>query len=91
MSFREHLIEVGKNTIISEAGTTEISESKLHLRKFNRSSLLNKMSNAVTMLEKLNRKLARTKNTDEKVDLLSKQFQELSKMLMLLVSMQTNK
>ena len=91
MSFRQHLIEVGKNTIISEAGTTEISESKLHLRKFDRQGLLNKMSDAVTATEKLNRKLARTKQTDEKVELLSMQFQEISKMLMLLVSMYINK
>lgn len=91
MSFREYLIEVGRNTIISEAGTTEISESKLHLRKLDRQGLLDRMSSAVTMLDRLNKKLSRTKDTDEKVELLGMQFQEIAKMQMLLMSMSIHK
>jgi len=90
MSYGEYLIEIGKQTMISESGTTETNESKLHLRRWDKKSLRNKISSIVTQMENLDRKLAGTKKTEEKVELLSLQFQELSKMLMLMVSMQIN-
>ena len=88
MSFKDYLIEVGKQTVINESGTTEIGESKLHLRKWTKSNAQTQVSKAVDNMQKINRKLARTKETDQKVELLSSQFQELSKILMIMVSVQ---
>ena len=86
MSFSEFLIEVGKQTYIGECGTTQQTESKLHLRKFNDTTFKSYMSRCVTQLERLGSRLERERKEEKKFDLLSQQFQEISKMIMLLAS-----
>ena len=86
MSFSEFLIEVGRQQYIAECGTTKVNESKLHLRKFSNSSFKSYMSRSVTELERLGSRLERERKDDKKFDLLSKQFQEIAKMMMLLAS-----
>ena len=86
MTFRDYVIEIGNQQYIGEAGTTKVSESKLHLRKFSDQQMKSHMSRSVTKLDQLARRLERERDGDKKFDYLSQQFQEISKMLMLLAS-----
>jgi len=86
MAYDNILIEVGKQTMISEAGTTIKSPSQLHLQKFPKTLLKSKTSQSATEIVRLAGRLEEENDTDRKFDLLSKQFQEVSKMLMLLIS-----
>ena len=86
MAYDNILIEVGKQTMIGEAGTTVKSPSQLHLRNMSPSSLKSNTSRSATEIVRLAGRLEEENDTDRKFDLLSKQFQEVSKMLMLLIS-----
>ena len=87
MTFKEYLIEIGGQVCINPDGTTGLGESNVHLRKFSKSEIESRVGRSLQQLDRISKKFPNAKK-DDKIDLLSIQVQELSKILSVFVSME---
>ena len=87
MLFKEHLIEIGSQVCIHRDRTTGLDESNVHLRKSSKSEIESRVGRSLQQLDRISKKFPNAKK-DDKIDLLSIQVQELSKILSVFVSME---
>tara|TARA_B100001750_G_C15425823_1_gene555442 strand:- start:555 stop:824 length:270 start_codon:yes stop_codon:yes gene_type:complete len=83
-----YLIEIGRQVCLTPNGTTGLTESNIHLRKFTIDQVKTMISKNLQQVEKIESKIGRSKDMEEKVELLSRQTGELCQMLAVLVSLQ---
>ena len=84
----QYLIEIGRQVCLTPNGTTGLTESNIHLRKFTIDQVKTMISKNLQQVEKIESKIGRSKDMEEKVELLSRQTGELCQMLAVLVSLQ---
>ena len=83
-----YLIEIGRQVCLTPNGTTGLTESNIHLRKFTIDQVKTMIAKNLQQVEKIESKIGRSKDIEEKVELLSRQTGELCQMLAVLVSLQ---
>ena len=83
-----YLIEIGRQVCLTPNGTTGLTESNIHLRKFTIDQVKTMISKNLQQVEKIESKIGRSKDIEEKVELLSGQTGELCQMVAVLVSLQ---
>ena len=84
----QYLIEIGRQVCLTPNGTTGLTESNIHLRKFTIDQVKTMIAKNLQQVEKIESKIGRSKDMKEKVELLSRQTGELCQMLAVLVSLQ---
>ena len=84
----QYLIEIGRQIYLTPNGTTGLTESNIHLRKFTIDQVKTMIAKNLQQVEKIEGKIGRSKDIEEKVELLSRQTGELCQMLAVLVSLQ---
>ena len=87
MLFKEHLIEIGSQVCIHRDRTIGLDESTVHLRKSSKSEIESRVGRSLQQLDRISEKFPNAKR-DHKIELLSNQVQELSKILSVFVSME---
>ena len=80
-----YLIEIGRQVCLTSNGTTGLTESNIHLRKFTIDQVKTMISKNLQQVEKIESKIGRSKDMEEKVELLSRQTGELCQMVAVLV------
>jgi len=83
-----YLIQIGRQVCLTPSGTTGLTESNIHLRKFTPDQVKTMIAKNLQQAEKIESKIGRSKDIEEKVELLSRQTGELCQMLAVLVSLQ---
>ena len=83
-----YLIQIGRQVFLTPNGTTGLTESNIHLRKFTPDQVKTMIAKNLQQAEKIESKIGRSKDIEEKVELLSRQTGELCQMLAVLVSLQ---
>ena len=83
-----YLIEIGRQVYLTPNGTTGLTESYIHWRKFTPDQVKTMIAKNLQQVEKIESKIGRSKDMEEKVELLSRQTGELCQMLAVLVSLQ---
>jgi len=83
-----YLIQIGRQVCLTPNGTTGLTESNIHLRKFTPDQVKTMIAKNLQQAEKIESKIGRSKDIEEKVELLSRQTGELCQMLAVLVSLQ---
>ena len=83
-----YLIEIGRQVCLTPNSTTGLTESNIHLRKFTIDQVKTMISKNLQQVEKIESKIGRSKDIEEKVELLSRQTGELCQMIAVLVSLQ---
>ena len=83
-----YLIEIGRQVCLTPNGTTGLTESNIHLRKFTIDQVKTMIAKNLQQVEKIEGEIGRSKDIEEKVELLSRQTGELCQMLAVLVSLQ---
>ena len=83
-----YLIQIGRQVCLTPNGTTGLTESNIHLRKFTIDQVKTMIAKNLQQAEKIESKIGRSKDIEEKVELLSRQTGELCQMLAVLVSLQ---
>ena len=71
-----YLIEIGRQVCLTPNGTTGLTESNIHLRKFTIDQVKTMISKNLQQVEKIESKIGRSKDMKEKVELLSRQTGE---------------
>jgi len=84
----QHLIEIGQQVCLTPNGTTALTESNIHLRKFTTDQVKTLIARNLQQVEKIESKIGTSKNIEERIELLSRQTGELCQMVAVLVSMQ---
>ena len=84
----QYLIEIGRQVCLTHNGATELTESNIHLRKFTKDQVKTMIAKNLQQVEKIDSKIGKSKDIEEKVELLSRQTGELCQMIAVLVSMQ---
>ena len=84
----QYLIEIGRQVYLTPNGTTGLTESYIHWRKFTPDQVKTMIAKNLQQVEKIESKIGRSKDIEEKVELLSRQTGELCQMLAVLVSLQ---
>ena len=84
----QYLIEIGRQVCLTPNGTTGLTESNIHLRKFTIDQVKTMIAKNLQQVEKIEGEIGRSKDIEEKVELLSRQTGELCQMLAVLVSLQ---
>ena len=84
----QHLIEIGRQVCLTPNNTTGLTESNIHLRKFTIDQVKTMIAKNLQQVEKIEGKIGRSKDIEEKVELLSRQTGELCQMVAVLVSLQ---
>ena len=84
----QYLIEIGRQICLTPNGTTGLTESNIHLRKFTIDQVKTMIAKNLQQVEKIEGEIGRSKDIEEKVELLSRQTGELCQMLAVLVSLQ---
>ena len=83
-----YLIQIGRQVCLTPNGTTGLTESNIHLRKFTPDQVKTMIAKNLQQAEKIESKIGRSKDIEEKVELLSRQTGELCQMVAVLVSWQ---
>ena len=83
-----YLIQIGRQVCLTPNGTTGLTESNIHLRKFTPDQVKTMIAKNLQQAEKIESKIGRSKDIEEKVELLSRQTGELCQMVAVLVSLQ---
>ena len=83
-----YLIQIGRQVCLTPNGTTGLTESNIHLRKFTPDQVKIMIAKNLQQAKKIESKIGRSKDIEEKVELLSRQTGELCQMLAVLVSLQ---
>ena len=84
----QYLIEIGRQVCLTPNGTTGLTKSNIHWRKFTPDQVKTMIAKNLQQVEKIESKIGRSKDMEEKVELLSRQTGELCQMLAVLVSLQ---
>ena len=84
----QHLIKIGRQVCLTQNGTTGLTESNIHLRKFTQDQVKTMIARSLQQVEKIESKIGTSKDIEEKVELLSRQTDELCQMVAVLVSLQ---
>jgi len=84
----QHLIEIGRQVCLTQNGTTGLTESNIHLRKFTTDQVKTMIARNLQQVEKIESKIGKSKDIEEKVELLSRQTGELCQMIAVLTSLQ---
>ena len=84
----QYLIEIGRQVCLTPNGTTGLTESNVHWRKLTPDQVKTMISKNLQQVETIESKIGRSKDMEEKVELLSRQTGELCQMLAVLVSLQ---
>ena len=83
-----YLIQIGRQVCLTPNGTIGLTESNIHLRKFTPDQVKTMIAKNLQQAEKIESKIGRSKDIEEKVELLSRQTGELCQMVAVLVSWQ---
>ena len=84
----QYLIEIGRQVCLTQNGTTGLTESNIHLRKFTTDQVKTMIARNLQQVEKIESKIGKSKDIEEKVELLSRQTGELCQMIAVLTSLQ---
>ena len=84
----QYLIQMGRQVCLPPNGTAGLTESNIHWRKFTPDQVKTMIAKNLQQVEKIESKIGRSKDMEEKVELLSRQTGELCQMLAVLVSLQ---
>ena len=84
----QYLIQIGRQVCLTQNGTTGLTESNIHLREFTSHQVKTLIGRNLLQVEKIESKIGKSKDIEERVELLSRQTGELSKMIAVLVSLQ---
>ena len=84
----QYLIQIGRQVCLPPNGTAGLTESNIHWRKFTPDQVKTMIAKNLQQVEKIESKIGRSKDMEEKVELLSRQTGELCQMLAVLVSLQ---
>ena len=84
----QYLIEIGRQVCLTSNGTTGLTESNIHLRKFTTDQVKTMIARNLQQVEKIESKIGKSKDIEERVELLSRQTGELCQMVAVLVSLQ---
>ena len=84
----QYLIQIGRQVCLPPNGTAGLTESNIHWRKFTPDQVKSMIAKNLQQVEKIESKIGRSKDMEEKVELLSRQTGELCQMLAVLVSLQ---
>ena len=84
----QYLIQIGRQVCLTPNATTGLTESNVHLRKFTTDQVKTMIAKNLQQVEKIDSKIGKSKDIEEKVELLSRQTGELCQMIAVLVSMQ---
>ena len=83
-----YLIEIGRQVCLTPNSTTGLTESNIHWRKFTPDQVKTMIAKNLQRVKRIESKIGRSKDMEEKVELLSRQTGELCQMLAVLVSSQ---
>ena len=84
----QYLIEIGQQVCLTPNGITAVTESNIHLRKFTTDQVKTMIARNLQQVEKIESKIGKSKDIEERVELLSRQTGELCQMVAVLVSLQ---
>ena len=84
----QYLIQIGRQVCLTSNGTTALTESNIHLRKFTTDQVKTMIARNLQQVEKIESKIVKSKDIEERVELLSRQTGELCQMVAVLVSLQ---
>ena len=84
----QYLIQIGRQVCLHPNGTAGLTESNIHWRKFTPDQVKTMIAKNLQQVEKIESKIGRSKDMEEKVELLPRQTGELCQMLAVLVSLQ---
>ena len=84
----QYLIQIGRQVSLTPNATTGLTESNVHLRKFTTDQVKTMIARNLQQVERIESKMGKSEDIEEKVELLSMHFGELCQMIAVLVSMQ---
>ena len=84
----QYLIQIDRQVCLTPNGTTGLTESNIHWRKFTTDQVKTMIARNLQQVEKIERKIGKSKDIGERVELLSRQTSELCQMIAVLVSLQ---
>ena len=84
----QYLIQIGRQVCLPPNGTTGLTESNVHLRKFTTDQVKTMIARNLQQVERIESKMGKSEDIEEKVELLSRQTGELCQMVAVLVSLQ---
>ena len=84
----QYLIQIGRQVFLTPNGTTGLTESNVHLRKFTTDQVKTMIARNLQQVERIESKMGKSEDIEEKVELLSRQTGELCQMVAVLVSLQ---
>ena len=84
----QYLIEIGRQVCLTPNGTTGLTESNIHWRKFTTDQVKTLIGRNLQQVKRVESKIGKSKDMEGKVELLSRRTGELCQMLAVLVSLQ---